>query len=119
MIPAKSSTLKAPKELHLCNPDCKCKTGAEPYFQKELEDGSYPESNCPNNPGPLDNGEYVVGHASVVTRNYGWFRLHCKNWKGPPTEEKRAHLKNCPEMINQAIDKFNESNLFCFIILRN
>lgn len=93
--------------MKLCEPNCRCKSGGEEYLQHALDDGSYPQSECPDHPGPFDNGEYEASHLSLVSSNHGYFRVHCRGWEGF-TEEKRAHLKNCSKLVNKAIDKYND-----------
>ena len=109
MVPMEpyDETYKVPDELNLCDPEfCKC------HLEKskavlDTEDGS---SRC-KNPGPLENGEYEVDHLSVCTRNHKLFRLHCKGWEAEPTVEPLIHLENCPEKVEEAIEKYNASNL--------
>lgn len=59
-------------------------------------------------PGPFDNGEYEVDRVSVYTANHNYFRTHYTGHK-EHTLELRCHLKNCPILVNQGIDRYNQS----------
>ena len=83
---------RPPINKHFCKQNCNCKTGRDVYVQIELEDGSYPESECPINPGAFDNGEFELDHASVCTNDHGIFKAYWRNWEGH-TFEKRALFK--------------------------
>ena len=89
---------KDPKE---CSDSC-----AGSVFLEGSVNGKYrPECSQPK-PDALANGEWEVYAASVNTADHKLFRTYFKGYKGH-TLEPRAHLKNAPLCVNDAIDRFN------------
>ena len=78
-----------------------------PYFQVS-ENGAYPASNCPPNPGNLPNRELEVDDGSFISDTLSsevWLRMYCRGWDGY-TEEPIKNLENAPEIVNEAHKKY-------------
>ncbi len=89
---------KDPKE---CSDSC-----AGSVFLEGSVNGKYRPQNPQPEPDALANGEWEVYAASVMTADHKLFRTYFKGYKGH-TLEPRAHLKNAPLCVNDAIDRFN------------
>ena len=89
------------KEPSECSDSC-----AGSVFLEGSENGKYRPQNPIPEPDALANGEWEVDHASVNTVDHKLFRTYFRGYKGF-TLEPRAHLKNAPLCVNNAIDRFN------------
>ena len=108
----KAKNVKPPSEMNLCTcaGPCTC-LPCLPYLQVS-EDGNYPDSHCPPNPGCLPNGQYEVCDASVISDTptcEEWYRVYPRNW-ALHTEEPRRNLENAPKIVYLAHLKYSESN---------
>ena len=91
-------------------------TLGEIYIQDCNPDGTYPESECPEQPGPFENGEFEVDRVSM-TSVAGVVKVYWKGW-GEYTLELRKHMSNSKEAVNEAVDRYNKGIFLLFIYLR-
>lgn len=92
----------------LCNKnpdDCSDSCAGSVYLEGSVNGKYRPQISHPE-PDALANGEWEVDAASVNTANHKLFRTYFKGYNGF-TLEPRAHLKNAPLCVNDAIDRFN------------
>ena len=88
------------------NPDDCSDSCASSVFLEGSVNGKYRPQNPKPEPDALANGEWEVDAASVNTANHKLFRTYFRGYNGF-TLEPRAHLKNAPLCVNDAIDRFN------------
>ena len=93
-----------PSELSFCACEETCSCLKRHIYFQVSENGEYPESNCPPNPGNLPNGEWEVDDASFISdtpSSEEWLRTYYRGWV-ECTEEPRKHLDNDPAIIDKA-----------------